>query len=298
MTTAIPEQLGAGRAEGVYRIGVVGSGTMGLGIAELCAVRGLSVSLAASSGESAAAAAYRLKASLDRRVARAKLSAEARDETLARVTASAGLVGMGECEIVIEAIPENRDLKSRMFAALDEVVGDDTILASTTSSISITHLAGATSRPDRVLGLHFFNPAPVLPLVEVVPTMLTAVDVVERARTLVTGTLGKQAISVPDRSGFVVNALLIPYLLSAIRMVESGMGTAETVDRAMELGCAHPMGPLRLSDFIGLDVVAAIAHAMYDEFRQPTYAPPSLLLRMIEAGRLGRKSGHGFYAYP
>jgi 3-hydroxybutyryl-CoA dehydrogenase len=281
----------------INRIGIVGSGTMGLGIAELCASRGLSVTLAVSREGSLTSAPLRLAASLDRRVAKAKMTASERDMILSRLSVTADLADLGDRQLIIEAAPEDVALKRDLFTTLDKVAADRTILASTTSSVSISQLAAATANPHRVMGVHFFNPAVVLPLVELIPTMLTDQDVIDRVTSFVTGVLGKQQIRVPDRSGFVVNALLIPYLLAAVRMVESGAGTAETVDRAMELGCAHPMGPLRLSDLIGLDVVTAIGSALYDEHKQPLYAPPSLLLRMVESGFLGRKSGRGFYSY-
>ncbi|GLY39925.1 putative 3-hydroxybutyryl-CoA dehydrogenase [Amycolatopsis sp. NBRC 101858] len=284
-------------ANGITRVGVVGSGTMGAGIAELCATRGLDVRLAVSRESSLTAAPARIAASLGRRVEKGKLTAAERDAALARITVGTDLAELGDRHLVIEAIPEDEQLKLGLFATLDKIAGDGTVLASTTSAIAITRLAAATSRPERVLGLHFFNPVTALRLVEVVPALSTTGDVTERVTAFAEHTLDRQPITVADQSGFVVNALLIPYLLAAIRMVDTGYCPAEDVDRAMELGCAHPMGPLRLADLIGLDVVAAIAAALHDEFKQPLYAAPPSLSRLVEAGHLGRKTGRGFHTY-
>jgi len=199
---------------------------------------------------------------------------------------------------VIEAIVEDEAVKAELFAELDRVVTDpDAVLASNTSSIPIMEVAAATRNPQRVLGLHFFNPVPVLPLVELVPSLLTGDETVKRAEEHATGLLGKTVIRSQDRAGFIVNSLLVPYLLSAIRMIESGFASAVDIDRGMELGTAHPMGPLRLSDLIGLDTIKAIAESMYEEFKEPLYSPPPLLLRMVDAGLLGKKSGRGFYSH-
>ena len=199
---------------------------------------------------------------------------------------------------MIEAVAEDERLKVDVFTRLDSVVTDDrTILATNTSSIPVIRLAAATTRPDRVVGVHFFNPVPVLRLVELVPSLLTSPATAQRAEEFVTGTLGKEVVRTRDKAGFVVNALLVPYLLAAIRMVESGSATVEDVDRGMVLGCAHPLGPLALTDLIGLDTTRAIAESLYAEFREPQYSPPPLLSRMVEAGLLGRKSGRGFHAY-
>ena len=281
----------------VQRVGVIGSGTMGAGIAELCATRGLSVTLAVSRRPSLAAAPARIAAALERRVERGRITAAERRAALARISVTDDLAALADRELIIEAAPEDRELKKVLFSRLDQVTDAGTILASTTSAISISQLAAATARPERVVGVHFFNPVAVLPLVELVATLRTVPAVTARVAAFVTSGLGKQQIPVTDRSGFVVNALLVPYLLAAIRMVESGGGSAETVDRAMELGCAHPMGPLKLADLIGLDVVTAIAGALYEEFKQPLYAAPPTLLRMVESGLLGRKTGRGFYTY-
>lgn len=294
-------QEGAARQDStdrpVRRVGVVGSGTMGGGIAELCALRGLDVRLAVSRESSVVSAPQRLAASLDRRVSKDRLSEADRDAALSRVSVTTDLADLGDRRLVIEAVPEDEDLKLDLFTTLDKVVDPDAILASTTSAITITRLARATAHPGRVIGMHFFNPVVSLPLVELVPTLLTDPAVLRSAETFVAGTLGKEPITAGDRSGFVVNALLVPYLLSAVRMLESGYASAEHIDRGMEGGCAHPMGPLRLCDLIGLDVVAAAADALYEEFKEPLHAPPSLLSRMVESGLLGRKTGRGFYAY-
>ncbi|RSS45938.1 3-hydroxybutyryl-CoA dehydrogenase [Streptomyces sp. WAC08241] len=281
----------------VRRVGVVGSGTMGGGIVELCALRGLDVRLAVSRESSLVSAPRRLAASLDRGVAKGRLSGAERDAALSRVSVTADLGDLSDRQLVIEAVPEDEELKLDLFATLDKVVDTDALLASTTSAITITRLARATAHPGRVIGIHFFNPVVSLPLVELVPTLLTDPGVLRRAEAFVAETLGKDPIPAGDRSGFVVNALLVPYLLSAVRMVESGFASVEHVDRGMERGCAHPMGPLRLCDLIGLDVVAAAADSLYQEFKEPLYAPPSLLSRMVESGLLGRKTGRGFYAY-
>jgi len=281
----------------ITRVGVVGSGTMGGGIAELCALRGLDVRLSVSRASSLSAAPERIAASLDRRVAKGKLAAAERDAALARISVGMDLTDLADRDLVIEAVREEESLKLELFALLDKAAPPSTILASTTSSISITRLGAATTRPERVLGVHFFNPVGVLPLVEVVPTLLSDAGVVAQVESFLGESLGKTCVRAADTSGFLVNALLVPYLLASIRMVEVGPATAEEVDQAMELGCAHPMGPLRLTDLIGLDVVAACAESMYAESKQPHHAAPALLLRMVEAGLLGRKSGRGFYTY-
>ncbi|SFW85480.1 3-hydroxybutyryl-CoA dehydrogenase [Amycolatopsis australiensis] len=284
-------------ANGITRVGVVGSGTMGAGIAQLCATRGLDVRLAVSRESSLTSAPARIAASFDRGVEKGKLTRAERDAALARISVGTDLAELGDRDLVIEAIPEDEPLKLGLFATLDKIAGDATILASTTSAIAITRLAAATTRPDRVIGLHFFNPVTAMQLVEVVPALPTAADVTEQVTAFAEHALDRRAVTVADRSGFVVNALLIPYLLAAIRMVDTGYCPAEDVDRAMELGCAHPLGPLRLADLIGLDVVAAIAAALHEEFKEPRYAAPPSLSRLVEAGHLGRKTGRGFHTY-
>jgi len=290
--------MNASNPSQVSRVGVVGSGIMGIGIAELCAKAGFDVTVAVSSANSLAQGPLRLARSLDRGVSKGKVSPELRDAALGRVTFSRELADLADRQFVVEAVKEHEPLKLDLFAMLDKIVEDpDAVLASNTSSIPIVRLARATTRPQQVVGVHFFNPVPALPLVELVPSVLTDRRTTERAEEFVTHGLGKTAIVSPDRSGFLVNALLFPYLLSAIRMVESGVATAEVIDRGMVLGCSHPMGPLALADLIGLDTTVSIAEAMYQEFREPLYAPPPMLLRMVEGGLLGRKSGQGFHAY-
>ncbi|KEI45905.1 MAG: 3-hydroxybutyryl-CoA dehydrogenase [Saccharopolyspora rectivirgula] len=282
----------------IERLGVVGGGQMGGGIAEVGARAGLDVIVCEVNEQAAQAGQERLAKSLDRAVSAGKLTEEERDAALSRLRFTTAVEDLKDRQIVIEAIVEDGKLKADLFAKLDKVVEDpDAILASNTSSIPIAQLAGATGRPDKVLGVHFFNPVPVLKLVELVPSLLTSEETVERADAFATEQLGKQTIRAKDRSGFVVNALLVPYLLSAIRMYESGFASAEDIDNGMVLGCAHPMGPLRLSDLVGLDTLKAIADSMYAEYGEPQYAAPPLLRRMVEAGLKGKKSGRGFYEY-
>jgi 3-hydroxybutyryl-CoA dehydrogenase len=271
---------------------------MGSGIAEVCARAGLDVIVREIDDGAAAAARARVAESLGRGVRKGKLSEEERDEALRRVAVVTSLEHLADRDLVIEAATESPALKARLFEELDATVArPDAILATNTSSIPIAEVARVTSRPTQVIGLHFFNPAPVQRLVEVIPSVLTAQETADRARAFAAGTLGKTPISAPDRSGFVVNALLVPYLLSAIRMLEGGHATAEDIDTGMTLGCAHPMGPLALSDLIGLDTLQSVAESMYREYTEPTYAPPPLLRRMTAAGLLGRKSGQGFHDY-
>ncbi|QKT06181.1 3-hydroxybutyryl-CoA dehydrogenase [Gordonia sp. X0973] len=280
------------------RIGVIGSGQMGSGIAEVCARACVDVLVWESSREAAAAGRTRLRQSLDRGVSSGKLTVREREQAAGRVRFTTELGDFADRQLVIEAVVEDEALKTEIFAGLDAVVADpDAVLASNTSSIPIMKLAGATSNPARVVGMHFFNPVPVLPLVELVTTPVTAPGVARRAEDFARDALGKQVVRSADRSGFVVNALLVPYLLSAIRMVESGVATVEDVDKAMVLGCAHPMGPLKLTDLVGLDTVKAIADGMYEEYKEPLYAPPPLLVSMVADGRTGKKSGRGFYVY-
>ena len=277
-------------------VGVVGCGLMGAGIAEVCARAGLDVVVAESSAEAAAAGRARLEASLARAEAKGKIESAA--AVLERIRLVTDLVELADRELVIEAIVEDEGAKIELFGRLDEIVTDpDAILASNTSSIPIMKLGVATSRPQQVIGIHFFNPVPVLKLVELVPSLLTSDETAQRSRDFVEGALGKQAINCQDRAGFVVNALLIPFVLSAIRMLESGFATAEDIDRGLVLGAAHPQGPLALADLIGLDTTKAVAESLYEEFKEPLYAAPPLLARMVDAGLLGRKAGRGFYDY-
>ncbi|MED7950825.1 MULTISPECIES: 3-hydroxybutyryl-CoA dehydrogenase [unclassified Streptomyces] len=282
----------------IARVGVIGCGLMGSGIAEVFARAGLSVLVAEATGEALEFGRTRLTNSLDTAVKRGKLTPEERDEALGRLAFTVDLADFADRDLVVEAVAEREDVKVKIFQTLDQVVERrDAILASNTSSIPIVKLAAATSRPEQVIGLHFFNPAPVQKLVEVIPTLTTSAATTERVETFATEVLGKEPIRARDRAGFVVNALLVPYLLSAVRMFESGVATASDIDKGMEAGCAHPMGPLRLCDLIGLDTIVLIAESMYDEYKEPLYAAPPLLSRMVDAGLLGRKSGRGFYDY-
>jgi 3-hydroxybutyryl-CoA dehydrogenase len=282
----------------ISRVGVIGAGLMGSGIAEVCAKGGLDVLVREIDDAALAAGRARIEKSLDRGVAAGKLAEPHRDTALGCLSYTTSLGDLADRDLVIEAATENPEIKSALFAELDTVVRrPDAILATNTSSIPIAEVATATSRPAQVIGLHFFNPATVQKLVELIPSVLTGGDTASRARAFVTDVLGKTPINAPDRSGFVVNALLVPYLLSAIRMLEAGHATAADIDTGMTLGCAHPMGPLRLSDLIGLDTLKAVADSMYAEYKEPLYAAPPLLLRMTAAGYLGRKAGRGFYDY-
>ncbi|MBM7775200.1 3-hydroxybutyryl-CoA dehydrogenase [Actinokineospora baliensis] len=282
----------------ISRVGVVGAGLMGSGIAEVCARAGLDVVVAEVSSGALDAGRARIEASLARGVRNGKLAEDERDAALARLRFSTDLGEFADRQLTIEAVAENEQVKTEVFTTLDKVVEDpDAIFASNTSSIPIMKLGMATTRPQAVIGVHFFNPVPVLKLVELVPSLLTGDDTRDRAKVFVEDVLGKQVILSQDRAGFVVNALLIPYLLSAIRMMESGFASAEDIDNGMVLGCAHPMGPLRLTDLIGLDTTKAIADSLYAEFKEQLYSAPPLLLRMVDAGLLGKKSKRGFYQY-
>ena len=285
-------------ADSIEHVGVVGSGLMGSGITEVCVRAGLDVIVVEADAGAAERGQRRLESSLQTGARRGKLSQEEADAAFARVRYSTDLEELADRELVVEAITEDAAAKVAVFKTLDKVVASEhAILTSNTSSIPIMKLATVTERPEQVLGLHFFNPVPVLRLVELVTSLMTNDEPVERATAFVTGTLGKTVIRSQDRAGFVVNSLLIPYLLSAVRMLESGFATRDDIDAGMVEGCAHPMGPLALCDLIGLDTMQAVADSLYDEFKEPLYAPPPLLLRMVEAGLLGRKSGRGFYEY-
>jgi 3-hydroxybutyryl-CoA dehydrogenase len=282
----------------IERVGVVGGGQMGSGIAEVSAKAGANVIVFEPAEELAEAARKRLTGSLERAASKGKLSEGDRDAALGRLTFTTSLGDLSDRQLVIEAVVEDEAVKGKIFAQLDELITDpDAVLASNTSSIPIMKIAAATKNPGRVLGLHFFNPVPVLPLVELVSTLVTSEGALARTEEFAGGTLGKKVVRCGDRSGFIVNALLVPYLLSAIRMAEAGVATVEDIDTAVVAGLSHPMGPLRLSDLIGLDTMKLIADSMYDEYKDPGYAPPPLLLRMVEAGQLGKKSGKGFYSY-
>ncbi|MGN6130637.1 MAG: 3-hydroxybutyryl-CoA dehydrogenase [Nocardioidaceae bacterium] len=280
----------------MQRIGVVGCGLMGAGIAEVSARAGLGVVVVESSDAAADAGRRRLEKSLQRAEQRGKIESAA--TVLDRIEVLTDLERLADREMVVEAIVEDEQAKIALFQELDRIVeSQDAILASNTSSIPIMKLAVVTSRPSHVLGVHFFNQVAVLKLVELVPSLLTADDTTERARAFVQDTLEKRAIDCQDRAGFVVNALLIPFILSAIRMLESGFATAADIDQGLVLGAAHPQGPLALADLIGLDTTKAVAESLYEEFKEPLYAAPPLLNRMVDAGLLGRKTGRGFYTY-
>jgi 3-hydroxybutyryl-CoA dehydrogenase len=282
----------------IDRVGVVGCGLMGSGIAEVCARAELDVTVCESSSAAAAAGMARITKSLDRVVRAGKMDATDKERFLDGIRITTELERLAHCDLVIEAVAEDQQLKVSVFQQLDEIMRDtDAILASNTSSIPIMKLGIATRRPDLVVGVHFFNPVPVLKLVEIVPSLLTSAETVDDVANFVETALGKRTIRCQDRAGFVVNALLIPYILSAIRMFESGFASAEDIDIGMVEGCNHPMGPLRLADLIGLDTTLAVADSLYAEFKEPLYAPPPLLSRMVEAGLLGRKTERGFFAY-
>jgi len=281
---------------GVRRVGVLGCGLMGSGIAQVCAQAGYRTVVREVDQAAVDAGLGRIARFLDNGVTRNKLTAEARDATMERLSGTTSVDALAECDLIIEAIVENVDAKRAVFSEVEAVVGPDAVFCSNTSSVCITELAAATRRPDKFAGMHFFSPVPIMNLVEVIRGLSTTDETYQRVFDFARS-LGKQPVTAPDRPGFIVNRLLIPYLLSAIRALESGCGTVEDVDTAMTLGCGHPMGPFTLLDFVGLDTTYYIANIMHEEFRDPAYASPPLLKRMVLAGRLGRKSGHGFYKY-
>jgi 3-hydroxybutyryl-CoA dehydrogenase len=285
-------------SDSIERVGVVGAGQMGAGIAEVSLRAGANVRIYEPTEALVEAGRDRITKSLERGVSKGKLSEAERDAALARLSVTTKLSDLSDRQLVIEAIVEDAAVKTKVFAELDEVVTDpDAVLASNTSSIPIMKIAAATKNPGRVLGLHFFNPVPVLPLVELVGTLVTTDEAIARTEQFASEVLGKKVVRCADRSGFVVNALLVPYLLSAVRMAEAGAATIEDIDTAIVAGLSHPMGPLRLSDLVGLDTLKLIADSMFEEFKEPLYGPPPLLQRMVEAGQLGKKSGQGFYSY-
>jgi len=282
----------------IQRVGVIGAGQMGAGIAEVSARAGVDVKVFETTDALVTAGRNRIVKSLDRGVSAGKITERERDDAVGNLTFTTDLADLADRQLVIEAVIEDDTVKSKIFAELDRVITDpDAVLASNTSSIPIMKIAAATKNPQRVLGLHFFNPVPVLPLVELVSTLVTDDAAAARTEEFASAVLGKQVVRCSDRSGFVVNALLVPYLLAAVRMLESGFATVADIDRAIVAGLSHPMGPLRLSDLVGLDTLKLIADKMYEEFKEPLYAAPPLLLRMVEAGQLGKKSGRGFYSY-
>ena len=279
-------------------MGVVGAGLMGAGIAEVAAKAGVDVVVSEMNEAAAKAGVERIEASLARGVRAGKLDDAARVAALDRIRIVTDLGELADRQLVIEAVREVEEEKHEVFATLGKILeDDDAILASNTSSIPIMKLAVASGRPEHVVGLHFFNPATVMRLVELIPSIVTSQEVADRAEEFVAGRLGKRVIRSQDRAGFIVNALFVPYVIAAIRMLEAGFASAEDIDAGMVEGCSHPMGPLALADLIGLDTIEAVAKSMYDEFKEPLYSPPPLLERMVEAGLLGRKSGRGFFSY-
>ncbi|MGV0780675.1 3-hydroxybutyryl-CoA dehydrogenase [Mycolicibacterium peregrinum] len=282
----------------IERVGVIGAGQMGGGIAEVSARAGVDVLVFDTADAFVTAGRNRITKSLERGVSAGKITEGEKDAALGKLKFTTTLADLADRQLVIEAVIEDEAVKTKIFADLDRIVTDpDAVLASNTSSIPIMKLAAATQNPARVLGLHFFNPVPVLPLVELITALTTDEAAAARVEDFASTVLGKQVVRCSDRSGFVVNALLVPYLLAAVRMVEGGFATIDDVDKAVVAGLSHPMGPLRLSDLVGLDTLKLIADKMFDEFKEPLYAAPPLLLRMVEAGQLGKKSGQGFYKY-
>lgn len=280
----------------VRTIGVVGCGLMGSGIAEVCARAGFQVIVREVNEELLRKGLDRIRASMAKAVERGKLAASEMEAAWRRIRGTLSMEDFAACDLVIEAVVEEMGVKQAVFAELDRICPPHAVLASNTSSLSITALGGATRRPDKVIGLHFFNPAPVMPLLEIVVGLQTAEETVALGRALAER-LNKTVVVSKDRPGFIVNRLLIPYLLDAIRLLEEGVATMEDIDTAIRLGLSHPMGPFALMDFVGLDTLLLIADAMFEEFKDPRYAAPPLLRRMVAAGWLGRKSGRGFYTY-
>jgi 3-hydroxybutyryl-CoA dehydrogenase len=280
----------------VERLAVLGGGLMGSGIAESGARAGLETVIRDVDDAACEAARGRIEKSLGRVRDKGKLTDAEYEEILGRVTYTSDIADLAGADLVIEAVPENLELKRAILAELTEVVSPDCLIASNTSSLAIAQLAGALPNPERVLGLHFFSPVPVMALVEIVVSLRTS-DATRESAEDFAKTIGKEAIVAKDRSGFVVNMLLVPYLMAAMRMYEEGFATAEDIDRGMQLGCGYPMGPLTLCDMIGLDVLAMVCDSLYDEYRRPEYVPPPILKRMVESGMHGRKANAGFYDY-
>ena len=280
----------------IRTVGVLGCGLMGAGIAQVCAAAGYKTIVREVDQALLDKGLARVKKFLEDGVAKGKVTAEARDTTLGNLSGTTSVEALKDCDLIIEAIIENLEQKRTTYAALEQVVGAHTIFLSNTSSLCITELAAATTRPDRFGGLHFFNPVPLMKLVEVIRALTTSDETYQTVFAFA-ASLGKEPITAPDRPGFIVNRLLVPYLLDAIRAYENGLGTIEDIDQGMKLGCGYPMGPFTLLDFVGLDTTYYIANIMFEEFREPAYAPPPLLKRMVLAGRMGKKSGQGFYKY-
>jgi 3-hydroxybutyryl-CoA dehydrogenase len=280
----------------IKKVGVLGSGLMGSGIAEVAARSGYETVVREVTSELVEKGLDKIRGSLNKAVERGKLEASARDEAVSRLSGTVDLGAFADCDIVVEAIVENLEEKRKTFGALDEAVKKDALFASNTSSLTITQMAMFTKRPDQFVGLHFFNPVPVMKLVEVVRTLLTSDASFDRAFEFARS-LGKEPVAARDNSGFIVNRLLVPYLLDAIRALEEGVGSVEDIDKGMQLGCGYPMGPFTLLDFVGLDTTYYIAGIMFDEYKEKRFAAPPLLKQMVTAGRLGKKSGRGFYDY-
>jgi 3-hydroxybutyryl-CoA dehydrogenase len=280
----------------VQQVAVIGGGLMGSGIAEVVAISGIPVVLRDVDDAAIEAARARIETSLARAVRSGKAAADEADAAIERVRFTTGLDAVTDADLIIEAVPEDEELKVAVLADLGAIVGTDVVIASNTSSIPIAQLAAAVPNPERVIGLHFFSPVPMMNLVEVVVALDTSDATLERAKAFVQQ-IGKVAIETKDRSGFIVNMLLVPYLMAAVRMYEEGFASREAIDDGMKLGCGHPMGPLALCDLIGLDVLYSVCGSLYEEFKQPAYAPPPLIKRMVASGRLGRKAGRGFYEY-
>jgi 3-hydroxybutyryl-CoA dehydrogenase len=280
----------------IQSVGVLGCGLMGAGIAQVCAQSGYRTVVREVDQAVLDKGLGRVRRFLEEGVQKGKVTPEMRDSTLANLSGTTAVDALAGCDLVIEAIVENLDAKRQVYAAVEAVVGDDTLIVSNTSSLCITELAAATTRPDRFGGLHFFNPVPLMKLVEVIRGLSTT-EPTYVALFAFAQSLGKDPITAPDRPGFIVNRLLVPYLLDAIRAYENGLGTLDDIDKGMKLGCGYPMGPFTLLDFVGLDTTYYIANIMFDEFREPAYAPPPLLKRMVLAGRVGKKVGKGFFDY-
>jgi 3-hydroxybutyryl-CoA dehydrogenase len=280
----------------IQNVGVIGCGLMGSGIVQVAAQAGFTVTVVEASDELLRRGLGRLRQTLDGLVEKARLEAEARDAALARITGTTRLEDLKGADLVVEAMTENQALKNDTFARLDRICPPHAILASNTSSCNVTAMAAATGRAGQVVGLHFFNPVPLMKLVEVVRTILTE-EPAARAATEWVRAVGKTPVQAKDSTAFIVNRLLVPYLLDAIRVYEGGLASLEDIDQAMKLGCGYPMGPFTLLDLVGLDTTMYVAEVMFEEFREPRYAPPPLLKRMVMAGHLGRKTGRGFYAY-
>jgi 3-hydroxybutyryl-CoA dehydrogenase len=280
----------------IKTVGVLGCGLMGSGIAQVCAASGYKTIVREVSDTDIEKGLARIRKFLDDGVAKGKTTAEARDRTIGNLSGTTTFEALEDADVVVEAIVENATEKKQTYAALETIVPERTIVLSNTSSLCITELAAATRRPDRVGGLHFFNPVPIMKLVEVIRALTTS-DATYQTMIAFAKSLGKEPITAPDRPGFIVNRLLVPYLLDAVRAYENGLGTLDDIDRGMKLGCGYPMGPFALLDFVGIDTTYYIANIMFEEFREPAYAPPPLLKRMVLAGRLGQKSGQGFYKY-